>query len=187
MRYRSTRGGVEDCGFVDAVLMGLAPDRGLLVPKTIPKVDAATLEKWSKLPFASLATEIISLYIDESEISRAELEQLTKTAYSNWRSDHVTPVHHLDGDYHLLELFHGPTYAFKDVALQFLGVLFELIPVWKSTSELGYPEKYCLTFVNLHAIEPTRSRGQRRVDGLETPRHQADATTETASARGARN
>ena len=127
MRYRSTRGGVEDCGFVDAVLMGLAPDRGLLVPKTIPKVDAATLEKWSKLPFAALATEIISLYIDESEISRAELEQLTKTAYSNWRSDHVTPVHHLDGDYHLLELFHGPTYAFKDVALQFLGVLFELI------------------------------------------------------------
>ena len=106
MRYRSTRG-VEDCGFVDAVLMGLAPDRGLLVPKEIPKVDAATLEKWSKLPFAALATEIISLYIDESEISRAELEQLTKTAYSNWRSEHVTPVHHLDGDYHLLELFHG--------------------------------------------------------------------------------
>ena len=138
MRYRSTRGGVEDCGFVDAVLMGLAPDRGLLVPKTIPKVDAATLEKWSKLPFASLATEIISLYIDESEISRAELEQLTKTAYSNWRSDHVTPVHHLDGDYHLLELFHGSTYACKDVALQFLGVLFELIPVWKATSELCY-------------------------------------------------
>ena len=66
MRYRSTRGGVEDCGFVDAVLMGLAPDRGLLVPKEIPKVDAATLEKWSKLPFAALATEIISLYIDES-------------------------------------------------------------------------------------------------------------------------
>ena len=68
----------------------------------------------------------------------------------------MTPVHHLDGDYHLLELFHGPTYAFKDVALHFLGVLFELIPVWKSTSELGYPEKYCLTFVNLHAIEPSR-------------------------------
>ena len=112
---------------INAVLMGLAPDRGLLVPKTIPKVDAPTLENWSKLPFAALATEIISLYIDESEISRSELEQLTKTAYSNWRSDHVTPVHHLDGDYHLLELFHGPTYAFKDVALQFLGVLFELI------------------------------------------------------------
>ena len=91
-----------------------------------------------QLPFAALATEIISRYIDESEISRAELVKLTKTAYSNWRSDHVTPVHHLDGDYHLLELFHGPTYAFKDVALQFLGVLFELIPVWKATSELGY-------------------------------------------------
>ena len=56
MRYRSTRGGVEDCGFVDAVLMGLAPDRGLLVPKEIPKVDAATLEKWSQLPCAAPAT-----------------------------------------------------------------------------------------------------------------------------------
>tara|TARA_B100000405_G_scaffold15364_1_gene12436 strand:- start:30 stop:551 length:522 start_codon:yes stop_codon:yes gene_type:complete len=171
MRYRSTRGGVEDCGFVDAVLMGLAPDRGLLVPKTIPKVDEATLKKWSKLPFAALATEIISLYIDESEISRAELEQLTKTAYSNWRSDHVTPVHHLDGDYHLLELFHGPTYAFKDVALQFLGVLFELIPVWKSTSELGYPEKYCLTFVNLHAIKQTQLRRQHRRGAPEIDFH----------------
>jgi len=127
MRYRSTRGGVEDCGFIDAVLMGLAPDRGLLVPKTIPKVDAATLKKWSTLPFAQLATEVISLYIDEAEISRAELDQLTKTAYANWRSTQVTPVHHLEGDFHLLELFHGPTYAFKDVALQFLGVLFELI------------------------------------------------------------
>ena len=118
MRYRSTRGGVEDCGFIDAVLMGLAPDRGLLVPKTIPKVDAAPLKKWSTLPFAQLATEVISLYIDEAEISRAELDQLTKTAYANWRSTQVTPVHHLEGDFHLLELFHGPTYAFKDVALQ---------------------------------------------------------------------
>ena len=138
MRYKSTRGGVKDCGFIEAVLMGLAPDKGLLVPHSIPQVSAATLEQWKKLSFPELSTEIISLYIDESEISRAELEQLTKTAYSNWRSEHVTPVHHLDGDYHLLELFHGPTYAFKDVALQFLGVLFELIPVWKATSELGY-------------------------------------------------
>ena len=178
MRYRSTRGGVEDCGFVDAVLMGLAPDRGLLVPKTIPKVDAATLEKWSKLPFASLATEIISLYIDESEISRAELEQLTKTAYSNWRSEHVTPVHHLDGDYHLLELFHGPTYAFKDVALQFLGVLFELIPVWKATSELGYLRLVARPLRR----EPLRQL-QCRVDGVEPLRHRSDAVTGTTSLR----
>ena len=62
MRYRSTRGGVTDCSFIEAVLMGLAPDRGLLVPKEIPAVDAKTLESWKKLSFPALATEIISLY-----------------------------------------------------------------------------------------------------------------------------
>lgn len=128
MKYKSTRGGVKDLGFVDAVLMGLASDKGLLVPERIPKVDAATLEKWKGLSFASLAVEIISLYIDEAEITREELAELTATAYGTFRSSHVTPVHPLGGDdVHLLELFHGPTYAFKDVALQFLGVLFELI------------------------------------------------------------
>mmetsp|Transcript_17296 Transcript_17296/g.53174 ORF Transcript_17296/g.53174 Transcript_17296/m.53174 type:complete len:491 (-) Transcript_17296:74-1546(-) len=127
MRYRSTRGGVKDCSFVDAVLMGLAPDKGLLVPHTIPKVDGPTLDKWAELSFPELATEIISLYIDPAEITKAELAQMTKTAYSSFRTDHVTPIHQLEGDLWLLELFHGPTYAFKDVALQFLGTLFELI------------------------------------------------------------
>lgn len=127
MRYKSTRGGVTDVGFTEAVLMGLAPDKGLLVPQSIPKVSAATLEEWKKLSFPELSTEIISLYIDESEITKAELAGLTKRAYSTFRTTEVTPVEDLKGDFKLLELFHGPTYAFKDVALQFLGVLFELI------------------------------------------------------------
>lgn len=127
MRYKSTRGGVKDCSFVEAVLMGLAPDRGLLVPQSIPKVDAATLDSWAELSFPELATEIISLYVDPSEITKAELKKLATTAYGSFRTTDVTPVKHLDGDYWLLELFHGPTYAFKDVALQFLGTLFELI------------------------------------------------------------
>ena len=127
MRYKSTRGGVKDCGFIEAVLMGLAPDKGLLVPHSIPEVSAATLEQWKKLSFPELSTEIISLYIDPKEISKAELAELTRKAYSTFRTDEVTPVAPLGGDYKLLELFHGPTYAFKDVALQFLGFLFELI------------------------------------------------------------
>ena len=127
MRYKSTRGGVKDCGFIEAVLMGLAPDKGLLVPHSIPEVSTATLEQWKKLSFPELSTEIISLYIDPKEISKAELAELTRKAYSTFRTDEVTPVAPLGGDYKLLELFHGPTYAFKDVALQFLGFLFELI------------------------------------------------------------
>ena len=87
MRYRSTRGGVEDCGFVDAVLMGLAPDRELLVPKTIPKVDEATLKSGQSSP-SRPATRSSALH-GQSEISRAE-PTAHKTAYSSWRSDHVT-------------------------------------------------------------------------------------------------
>jgi threonine synthase len=127
MRYKSTRGGVKDCSFVEAVLMGLAPDGGLLVPQSIPTVSPATLETWRTLSFPDLAVEVISLYIDESEITRAELATLTKTAYASFRTEDVTPVAPLGDALQLLELFHGPTYAFKDVALQFLGVLFELI------------------------------------------------------------
>ncbi|KAH8052761.1 hypothetical protein JL722_9894 [Aureococcus anophagefferens] len=108
---------VKDCGFIEAVLMGLAPDKGLLVPHSIPEVSAATLEQWKKLSFPELSTEIISLYIDPKEISKAELAELTRKAYSTFRTDEVTPVAPLGGDYKLLELFHGPTYAFKGVAL----------------------------------------------------------------------
>ena len=86
MRYKSTRGGVLDCSFIEAVLMGLAPDRGLLVPQSIPKVSAETLKKWSTLTFPELSLEVISLYIDESEITRAELFELTKKAYATFRA-----------------------------------------------------------------------------------------------------
>ena len=127
MKYRSTRGGMSGVKFCDAVMMGMAPDGGLFVPEEIPKVDAATLQEWKKLSFAELAAEIISLYISKEEISKAEILELTKGAYGTFRSPDVTPVVPLEGDVHLLELFHGPTWAFKDVALQFLGRLFELI------------------------------------------------------------
>ena len=135
MKYRSTRGGVEGVSFVDAVLMGLAPDRGLLVPEVVPSVSAAMLAEWKKIgSFEELAFEIMSLYISREEISAEELRNLTKGAYASFRSPEVTPVVDLSGmgtceepNVYLLELFHGPTFAFKDVALQFLGRLFELI------------------------------------------------------------
>ncbi|KAJ8609557.1 hypothetical protein CTAYLR_006032 [Chrysophaeum taylorii] len=128
MRYRSTRGGVRGVSFVEAVMMGLGPDRGLLVPESIPTVSASTLARWKGLAFDELAFEVISLYVDREEISAEELRELVRGAYATFRSKDVTPVVELDRSrVHLLELFHGPTFAFKDVALQFLGRLFELI------------------------------------------------------------
>ena len=80
------------------VLMGLAPDHGLLVPESIPRVDAATLARWSTLAFDELSFEVISLYVDRAEISCVELRALTQRAYSTFRDAGVTPVVPLGDD-----------------------------------------------------------------------------------------
>jgi threonine synthase len=126
MAYKSTRGQVAPIGFIDAVLMGLADDGGLLVPQQIPQVPAETLRQWQKLDYAALALEVFSLYVD-GEIPRNELKQLIDDSYARFRHPEVTPVHKLRDDLHVLELFHGPTFAFKDVALQLLGNLYSYI------------------------------------------------------------
>ncbi|NQU40820.1 MAG: threonine synthase [Lentisphaerae bacterium] len=122
MRYVSTRGGVEPVGFSDAVMMGLARDGGLLLPETIPDV-AGRLGAWSTLSYQELAVEVMRLFVD---IPDEDLEPLVRTSYATFRAPEITPVVGV-GDIHILELFHGPTLAFKDVALQFLGNLFEYI------------------------------------------------------------
>ncbi|MNW36971.1 Threonine synthase [compost metagenome] len=126
MEYISTRGKVGGIGFVDAVLMGLADDGGLLVPKQIPQVSADTLSLWQKLSYSELALEVFSLYID-GEIPRGELKKLVNDSYATFRDEEVTPVRRLNDKLHVLELFHGPTFAFKDIALQFLGNLYSYI------------------------------------------------------------
>ncbi|MCB1856982.1 MAG: threonine synthase [Gammaproteobacteria bacterium] len=123
MRYVSTRGGVEPVTFSQAVMMGLATDGGLLLPEFFPGVDGDTLRRWSALPFAELAVEVMIPFVG-SDISRNELRQLVERSYTGFNHPEVTPVVQLNG-YSVLELFHGPTAAFKDVALQFLGNLFE--------------------------------------------------------------
>ncbi|CCE64429.1 hypothetical protein TPHA_0H02250 [Tetrapisispora phaffii CBS 4417] len=128
--YRSTRSdSTETRSFEEAVLQGLATDGGLFIPPTIPHVSAETLKQWSKLSFQDLAFEIMSLYIARDEIPSEDLKALVDRSYSTFRSKDVTPlVKNLTGskeNIHILELFHGPTYAFKDVALQFVGNLFE--------------------------------------------------------------
>ncbi|SDS88422.1 threonine synthase [Paenibacillaceae bacterium GAS479] len=126
MEYISTRGKVSGVGFIDAILMGLADDGGLLVPARIPQVSADTLKQWQELSYQELALEIFTLYIGE-EIPREELRQLVDDSYSTFRDADVTPVRKLHEGLDVMELFHGPTFAFKDVALQFLGNLYSYV------------------------------------------------------------
>lgn len=125
MRYISTRGGVEPISFSQAVMMGLATDGGLLLPEKIPNVDAETLQRWAGLSFQQLAVEVMLPYVGD-DLSRTELTALVDKSYASFSHQEITPVVAI-GDLHILELFHGPTAAFKDVALQFLGNLFELL------------------------------------------------------------
>ncbi len=122
MKYCSTRGKVRDLSFREAVMMGLASDGGLLLPEKIPQLSAKQLKALSTLSYVDLAQEIISLYATDMPL--ADLQQLVQKSYAVFDHPEITPVVRQDGIY-ILELFHGPTLAFKDVALQFLGNLFE--------------------------------------------------------------
>lgn len=126
MKYASTRGNVAGIGFIDAFMMGLADDGGLLVPEQIPQVSAAQLEEWRSLEYTELVQAIFELYVD-GEIPSAELKGLIESSYTTFRTPEVTPVKQLQDDLYVLELFHGPTFAFKDVALQFMGQLYSYV------------------------------------------------------------
>jgi len=124
MRYISTRGGITPISFKDAVMMGLASDGGLLLPQTYPAVTREQLESWRGLTYSDLAFEVISRYVDD--IPADDLKSLIVRSYAGFTHPEVTPLVKQNGVY-ILELFHGVTLAFKDVALQFLGNLFEYI------------------------------------------------------------
>ena len=125
MHYISTRGGIAPIGFAQAVMMGLATDGGLLVPTAIPTVDAERLRIWAGLSFPELALEITTLFIGD-DIPRADLKTLIDRSYSTFTHPEVTPLV-TAGTTRILELFHGPTAAFKDIALQWLGNVFEYL------------------------------------------------------------
>ena len=124
MQYLSTRGGISPIPFTQAVMMGLADDGGLLLPRTIPRVGSDTFNSWKDLTYQELAFQVMSRFIDD--IPDSDLRDLINSSYATFQVKEVTPVVHLGG-LHILELFHGPTLAFKDVALQFLGNLFEYL------------------------------------------------------------
>lgn len=123
MRYVSTRGNTPAMTFTDAVITGLAPDGGLLVPEEIPQI-GDRLSDWQDLSFGELAKVLIGLFVDD--IPQAKLAELIDRAYADFAEPDVVALRSIAG-VEVLELFHGPTLAFKDVALQLLGQFFEYI------------------------------------------------------------
>ena len=125
MLYISTRGHPDRKHFCEILLEGLAPDGGLYLPERYPQVDATTLAKWRTLPYADLAYEILSLYIDD--IPSADLRAICRKTYTQdvFGTDAIVPLKKLEDGVYLEALSNGPTLAFKDMAMQLLGNLFE--------------------------------------------------------------
>jgi threonine synthase len=122
MQFISTRGGAKAHTFSEAVAAGLAPDGGLFLPETLPSI-RHLLEGGEELSYAELCIEFLSLFA--TDIDKDELGDIVRNAYESFDSIEVAPLRKLDTNLFLLELFHGPTLAFKDFALQLLGRLYE--------------------------------------------------------------
>jgi len=120
MQYLSTRGEAPELGFCDAVLTGLASDGGLYLPKEWPQLSQEEIAGLANRPYEEVAFEIISRFVD-GEIPDDELRGMIDAAYATFRHPSVTPIRELEPGHFMLELFHGPTLAFKDVAMQFLS------------------------------------------------------------------
>ena len=125
MRYLSTRGHPERRRFCEILLEGLAPDGGLYLPEHYPRVDAETLTRWRGLPYADLAFEVLSLYIDD--IPSDDLKTICAKTYTKqvFGTQEIVPLRELEDGVYLEALSNGPTLAFKDMAMQLLGNLFE--------------------------------------------------------------
>lgn len=125
MRYLSTRGDKTPRKFCDILLEGLAPDGGLYLPVHYPQVSSSMLSAWRSLPYADLAFEVLSLYIDD--IPAADLKAICQKTYTQevFGTPEIVPVRQLEAGLYLQALSNGPTLAFKDMAMQLLGNLFE--------------------------------------------------------------
>jgi threonine synthase len=124
MRYISTRGQAPSLGFADVTLAGLASDGGLYVPENWPQVTPETQREWRKFSYPELASRMMLPFLG-GEIDEDDFAAMVEDAYAAFDHPAVTPLVQLDSNLWLQELFHGPTLAFKDVALQLLGRLFD--------------------------------------------------------------
>jgi threonine synthase len=123
VKYLSTRGDSPPLGFVDTLLAGLAPDGGLYCPQAWPRLTAAEMAAFAGRPYAEVAGDILGRFAGD-EIAAGDLQRLCAEAYASFDHPAVAPLVQLAPDRFLLELFHGPTLAFKDLAMQILGRLY---------------------------------------------------------------
>ncbi|EFW15297.1 threonine synthase [Coccidioides posadasii str. Silveira] len=185
--YLSTRDGDYGLSFETVVLKGLAADGGLFLPHQIPL--ASDWRSWKDLSYEELALRIFSLYVSSSEIPADDLKAIIDRSYSTFRAKEVTPLVHLqDNNLYLLELFHGPSYSFKDCALQFLGNLFEYFLARKNQGKEG-KDRHHLTVVGATSGDTGSAaiyglRGQKDVSvvilhpqGRVSPIQEAQMTT----------
>ena len=124
MKYISTRGGVEPKSFEDVILTGLASDGGLFVPEQLPQFSQQEIASWAGLSYEELALKIMTPFVDGA-IPQDDLKQLIDKSYATFRHGAIAPLVQTGHNEWILELFHGPTLAFKDFALQFLGNLLD--------------------------------------------------------------
>ncbi len=124
MKYVSTRGDAPVLEFSDVLLTGLARDGGLYVPESWPQLDARTIADFAGKSYAEVAYRVISPFVGEA-IAPKDLREMIDKAYGNFRHDAVTPLVQIAPNRFVLELFHGPTLAFKDVAMQLLGLMMD--------------------------------------------------------------
>lgn len=127
MKYISTRGQTQPMEFSDVLLMGLAPDGGLMLPESYPQVDSAMLNEWRQMSYPELAFAIMRLFA--TDIDEADLKDIVQRTYTEsvFGTSDITPVRKLEDNLYILGLSNGPTLAFKDVAMQFLGNAFEYV------------------------------------------------------------
>ncbi len=124
MRYVSTRGAAPELGFSDALLAGLARDGGLYVPQSWPTLPATTFHRLSSASYEEAAIEVMAPFVEPS-MGREELARIVESTYATFDDPEVVPLRRLSDGIWVAELFHGPTLAFKDVALQLVGRLFD--------------------------------------------------------------
>lgn len=124
MKYVSTRGSAPELEFDDVLLAGLARDGGLYVPKSWPQFDEEKIRSLKNLSYPELAFEVIKPFV-ETRVTDEDLKRILTDAYANFDTPEVAPVKKISDNAYLLELFHGPTIAFKDMAMQFLGPMFD--------------------------------------------------------------
>ena len=127
MKYISTRGQSPHMSFCEVLLSGLAEDGGLYVPETYPAISTAQLDNWRQLTYPELAFEIMRLFIDD--IPEGDLRHLINKTYTAevFANAEITPIRQLKDGLYILGLSNGPTLAFKDIAMQFLGNAFEYV------------------------------------------------------------